>query len=91
MSTVIHKYPLARQTLQHINLPIRAKVLHVAEQEGVICVWAAFDDQYKGISSRRVVCVSTGDTTPEREQYVGTVHLHHGAAVVHVFIDGERK
>lgn len=71
-----------------IELPASAEVLSVDVQHGDVVLWASVnpDDQFK--TSRRFAIVPTGGTVPNgglSPRFLGTVLMHEGAFVWHVF------
>ena len=71
-----------------IEMPHGAKLLSVANQRETICLWAAVDTRAPKVGRRIQVC-GTGHPLPLGE-FVGTVVLHRGALVFHVFDCGEQ-
>lgn len=86
---MVYKYPVSNY-LTH-EMPKGAKVLHVHEQNGDICLWALVDvpkpPQNPEWERRKFIALATGDKIPDdwTVEYVGTVHMHGGALVFHVF------
>lgn len=81
----VHKYPLpAHDCLVH--MPLGAKVIHADIQGEQICLWAHVDTKQKK-ELRRFMIVGTGHTMPEGQklEHRGTVLMHEGTLVVHVF------
>lgn len=81
----IYKYPLAVVEDQNILMPAGAKVLHVAEQHGVLTLWARVNtdnpDEFHTILIR-----GTGDVYPTYAHHLGTVLLNDGYLVLHIFL-----
>lgn len=65
-------------------MPQGAVVLHVHEQNDVICLWALIDTKVPKKLRRFALC-GTGHLYPAGGQYVGSVHLSGGQYVFHVF------
>ena len=83
MRTTIWKFPL---NIGKIGMPLGAQILHVHEQSGIPCIWAAVDpDQTKVIRKFNVVPTG-GDNYKETDDYLGTVHMQSGL-VFHIFED----
>lgn len=94
MAERVHKYPLQSVDLQVIDMPRFARPLAAQMQHGQLCVWAAVGDGAREPVLFRVA--GTGhelgapvDVNPQWAgvswRYVGTVQMHHGARVFHVF------
>ena len=89
MPQVVHKYPLAifdpatdRVT---VPMPWTREILCVQMQAGVPCVWARVDPESTLVPVVFAV-VGTGHPLPaDSGPYVGTVQLHGGALILHVF------
>lgn len=70
-----------------VQMPRGARVLHVAEQRGDVCVWAEVDPSMP-LEPRRFVVAGTGHPLPAyRGPFLGTVLLAGGALVYHVWED----
>lgn len=70
-----------------VSMPKGAKVLHVAEQRGDVCIWAEVDPTMP-LEPRRFVVAGTGQMLPVyRGRHLGTVLLAGGALVFHVYED----
>jgi len=69
----VFKYPLElHHAPQNPGLPIGAKVLHVAMQDGMICLWALIDVRQNS-DNRMFVVYATGASVETCGEYVGTV------------------
>lgn len=81
----IYKYILNPETVQSVIMPQDAKILSVQVQHGQICIWAV--GKASGVNERRIFHVyGTGHELPDDElSFIGTVQLHGGALVFHVF------
>ncbi len=80
----VFKYPLKGDT-SHVFIPHDAKVLHVAEQDGVPCVWAEVDTTQHKVG-KMYYTVGTGHPLPEAPaEHVGSLMMHGGAIVLHVY------
>jgi hypothetical protein len=85
MKTVVwkHQLPGVANTLR---LTRGAKILHLAEQHGALCLWEAHEDGENAVETRTFEILGTGhpgDVDPAR--FVGTVLRHGGAYVFHLF------
>lgn len=68
-----------------VTMPVGAEILHVAAQHAVVCVWALVDPKAPH-EERRLVVAGTGHPIPaERGRFLGTVLLHGGALVFHIW------
>jgi hypothetical protein len=85
MSRVVFKYPLpALGVVQEITMDAEAKLLHIAEQGGTICMWAEVT-MPRATAVRRFIVVGTGHPFDFSGTYVGTVLVMGGAFVWHVY------
>ena len=83
MNKVIWKFPLNLTDIQDVLLPIGAQILSVAEQNGVICLWAVVDPEAED-GTRLIEIHGTGnDFGPGNRLFLGTVVMN--AFVWHVF------
>jgi len=81
----IWKYPLAETDEQILLMPEGAKILHVGEQRGVICVWVEVDTDAE-MEHRKFYIVGTGNKFPlYHVKYLGTVIKEMGVFVWHVY------
>lgn len=72
------------QEVIDIEMPLHAKVLHVARQDDGLCIWAEVEPAY-GREIRKFAVRGTGMPLPEENfVYIGTAHLHdmHGNNLV---------
>lgn len=85
MSSSIRKYELLWDS-NPLGLPADARVLHVHEQRGKICMWV-LGSWEQPVQLRTFNCYGTGHELPEGEArvYCGTAHLPHAGLVIHVF------
>lgn len=81
----IWKYELQIIDRQEIDMPVGAEVLHVAEQNGVLCMWAVVEpDNVKAPST--ILIRGTGHYfTGDEGHHLGSVVTAGGALVWHVF------
>lgn len=85
MTRVVWKFPLASVSVQEIDLPFGAAILHVAEQAGELHLWALCDPSAPRVP-RGIAMIDTGAAAPVEEgRHVGTLLLMGGALVKHVF------
>lgn len=86
--TEVWKFTIqANQT--HMEMPAGARLLHVHEQRGQVCVWAEVDPLAPKVL-RKVLAIPTGGRAVG-VSYVGTAHLVYGGGnlVFHVYDGGE--
>lgn len=71
---------------QDVELPIGAKIIHVAEQDGNICLWFICDSTAK-LEVKQIQIAGTGQEAPNGDyyRYLGTAMLAKGLFVWHVF------
>ena len=81
MSRVVFKYT-ARMIETHI-VPVGGRVLHVAGQGDVPCVWIEVGGEVAVEEERTFQMVGTGHPVPESATYLGTAHC--GPFVWHVY------
>ena len=80
----IYKYPLEMTATQIIRMPCGTEILHVAEQHGMLCLWAVVDP---AAELRDYVIQIVGNGHPfqrNNKQHLGTVLM--GEFVWHVFL-----
>jgi hypothetical protein len=82
----VYKYPIASRVM----MPKGAKILHLGHQDDVMYFWVEIDTEEKIHEVRRFFVAGTGQVVPSDEKmtYRGTVILHAGAYVFHVFEEG---
>lgn len=79
----IYKYELVIDDVQHIPLPSGAKCLHVAMQNGHLCLWAQVNTT-RELVNRFFRIYGTGHPMQDpASRYIGTVQ--DGPLVWHVF------
>jgi hypothetical protein len=83
MNTTIWKYNL--QPLTSLRLPQGAKILCVQAQYDEINMWVHVDLDQPLEDLRHFSVYDTGRTIKKTGTYLGTVQLHQGALVLHVF------
>jgi hypothetical protein len=84
---VIYKYPLKLVDEQTVEMPNSATLLHVAEQNGQLCLWAMVDPR-REVVGVPIVIVGTGNPMGNVGKYLGTVQM--GRFVWHVFLGGSK-
>lgn len=90
MSKTIHKYPLIIFGSQRVMMPAGAKILTVQLQDGVPCLWALVDTDFKS-KERAILMRGTGYDVSDVGKYIDTFQMpvNDGVRVVHVFEGGE--
>lgn len=85
MSQVVWKYEVLPDE-KPLLMPMNARLLHVHAQGDSICLWAVVDPEAP-LESRNFLALPTGrEFTPRAGwTYCGTVHMHGGALVFHLF------
>lgn len=84
MNTIWKYSVVTAKTRQCFEMPVGAKVLHVAEQNGLICLWAQVDPYETNLDSRYFHVVGTGNKIPDKAgEFVGTALV--GEFVFHLF------
>ncbi len=83
----VWKFVLPIDDVVSVQMPARARVLSCGVQHGEVCVWAAVDTT-AALVERRFRVAGTGHPLTLIDAsgpFVGTVMLHGGALVFHVF------
>lgn len=81
----IYKYPLTPKAYQVVEMPKHAKILCVQSQNGTPCLWAEVDTD-QSTETRTFYVHGTGHELESGVLvYIGTVQLHGGALVFHVY------
>ncbi len=86
----IYKYKCPVDDEVTIQMPSGAKVLCVQVQHGEPCIWALVDRDVSEYFPRRFAWRGTGHQAEglNNRMYVGTIQLHGGALVFHLFDRG---
>ena len=83
----VHKHHVELGDYFEIAMPKGAKILTVAEQHGLPCLWALVDTD-KPIEKRLFRFAGTGHPIterPEHLQFVATFQMQGGSLVFHIF------
>ena len=81
----VYKYEVPINDRCAIMMPVGARLLHLAEQDGAPCLWALVDP-VAPVEARHFRLAGTGhDVDCHILAYVGTVLLRGGALVFHLF------
>jgi hypothetical protein len=80
----IWKYTLDVVDKQTITMQAGAKILSVANQDGILCMWAIVDPQQK-TTKRTFEVIATGGPMPDEgtREFLGTLQIDW--LVLHVF------
>ena len=73
MARIIYKYPFPIQASFSLDLPLGAKILHVAMQGDQPCIWAEFNKQEVMVNQRDFQVVGTGFDIPYNLTYLATL------------------
>jgi len=89
---VIHKFVLPITDEVAIMMPESAKILHVADQRGRLCLWAIVDPERPKVR-RRFAIIGTGYPFPPELVgiYIETAMMAASGLVWHVFDRGESR
>lgn len=80
----VWKYTLRVADVQTVEAPIGGTFIHAAEQHGSICVWYRCDPSQPK-AYHQIAIVGTGHSAPVDAYHVGSILMHGGALVLHVF------
>lgn len=87
----IHKFPLEAKKSQTVEMPAGATILSVHEQNSQPTLWALVNTENEPAKRAIYIVTTDEDASPLFDQrfcrFVGTVLLHGGILVVHVFED----
>jgi hypothetical protein len=78
MTHKIFKYSLAVQEKQEINLPKGARIIRVADVDGLFFLWAIVDTETTEVETRKIEMYKTGHeftTHPDKLKYLGECKL----------------
>ena len=84
----IYKYYFPIQDEFYLEVPYGAKILTVQMQHSEAQIWALVDTDSEDVRFRGFRVLGTGHPFPDADtysQYVGTIQLHQGDLVFHVF------
>lgn len=82
---VIHKQEL-NFGIARVYMPNGYRVVEVAPQNGVPCIWYEFDPELQKDKTEKEFSVfGTGHLIPDNMRYVGTFHLPDQLFVGHVY------
>lgn len=86
----IHKYPIRKAKRQTIHMPAGAQILSAQGQHEVGVIWASVNEENEPVP-RTIVCCNTGTRVTEGLTFIGTVQIHGGYTVFHVFEEGSNE
>lgn len=78
----VYKYQIHTGSESQVSVSRGARVVEVAEQDGVLCLWME-QNPLEVQEIRRFLAVYTGSMVPDHYQYAGTAHMF--GMVFHVF------
>jgi hypothetical protein len=82
--SIIHKYHIT-PSVTSISMPVGAEIISVQIQQGCIAVWAEVDP-IAPIEKVQFMVIGTGHPIePVPRKFIGTVQLHDGDLVLHVY------
>jgi hypothetical protein len=82
----IYKYELDEIETQEVLMPFDADILSVHNQRNKVCVWALVESDNTTKQKRSFSIYPTGhEIKTSNHFYIGTVLLHEGVLVLHVF------
>lgn len=82
----IYKYTLALTDKQALDLPKGSRIMAAKEQHGNIVLYALVPVKEEGVETYAIFVHGTGHLVEAKwGDYIGTVMLHGGALVFHVF------
>jgi len=84
MAKTIWKFPAPIKDSLTIQMPIWADVMSVQLQHGEPCLWARVDADMP-TEPRRFCWRGTGHPAEVLGRFIGTVQMHGGALVFHLF------
>lgn len=86
MSKAVWKFPLVATDKQAVTMPGDPDLLYVAEQNGTICLWARIEPDAPE-RQRHIRIAGTGHLLEDDSDaiHVGSVMMHGGALVFHIF------
>lgn len=86
MALTVWKFPLQFVPLQQVGMPAGSAIIKVAEQHGVLCLWAWCDpNSVFPQQNRQFAIVGTGQVAPSDGKHLDSVLVDDGEFVWHVF------
>jgi hypothetical protein len=84
MNSIIYKYELS----ENCRIPKSAKILTLAMQKGIPCIWAIVDTESKETEIKDIIQYGTGESLEPfkgEHKYIGTLQEDGGRFIWHVF------
>jgi hypothetical protein len=83
----VFKYLIPVDDEPTVRLPLGARILSVGQQNGVMFLWALVNPGEQRTERRTLRVAGTGHEIADVDelQFIGTVHMHGGALVFHIF------
>jgi len=86
----IYKYKLNHSSSQPLQLPKGSSIISVTSQYGNIVLYANVQTDAKETETYDILVIGTGDEAPSKDyHFIGTIKLHEGAYMFHVFYKKE--
>lgn len=83
----IYKFELEQTSKQKKLMPNGFRILHIAEQDGVICLWAMVDNSIPMETVSFEIHGTGHEIIPDaNKRYVGTIIMQSTGLVWHVFV-----
>jgi hypothetical protein len=88
VAKTIWKFTIQLVDKQVISVPKGTVIRHVAEQNGLVCLWGEVDPDTKVYDDRTVCIYGTGHPLPDNPgEYIGSVMIRNGTLVFHIYED----
>jgi hypothetical protein len=85
---VINPRSLDKDNMTVIEVPYGSRILKADSQREEICIWYRFAEHSENNKTKmKVWVIPTGVSFVASENYLGTVMLHNGSLVFHVFLE----
>jgi len=86
LGTTVWKYSLETRDVQDVEMPKNANIIHCAEQNNVICLWAEVEPDAPKITKTFYIVGTGWDHRPEcLLRHVGSVVESHRPLVWHIY------
>lgn len=87
---VIWKFPLTK-AFELITMPERSRIISVIDQRNIVTLYAEVETNHRTVC-RKFWTINTGSPIPKElllstTQFIGTVVLHGGDTIVHVYAE----
>lgn len=89
----IWKFRLRAHTVQHLSMPVGARILSCGTQGSDLCVWALVNPDEPKIEERTIMIYGTGSgiAGAKKLRMIGTVQQHTTGLVWHIFEEAGKK